>query len=87
MAACEKCWREASHRSMSSGRPISEHYHKLIAVRQCDPEQQKYGEHLCPGCGNPESQCACCGNCGSPNCGCDHERLHSDPEEYDRTHH
>lgn len=80
MSACEKCWREANHRALLSGGYVSDIYQTILSERQCDAEEQKFGEHLCAGCGERESECTCCGRCGHPSCGCDHEPLNQEPE-------
>lgn len=59
MAACEKCWREANHRVFLVGGTVTDHYQALLTERQCDEEEQKYGEHLCLVCQQPESKCSC----------------------------
>lgn len=55
MAACEKCWTDAFHRSREAfGKSQAEHYQKLIEERKdnpCTPKQQA-GEYW-----DEEKQC------------------------------
>ena len=59
MASCEKCWRD------SGGDP--DLYAKLIAERNCTPEEQAGGEStVCPLCGRKTVHMFCnvCMACG-----------------------
>lgn len=38
MAACEKCWRDASLRVMLLGGSVVDHYNDLLRERVCEPE-------------------------------------------------
>lgn len=45
MSACEKCWADASMRSMHNGRSVADNYRDLIIEREdtpCSAEQQKF---------------------------------------------
>jgi hypothetical protein len=52
MSACEKCWRDASARSLNTGECLSEVYSNLCAERAdniCTPLEQA-GKVQCPHC-------------------------------------
>ena len=43
MAACEKCWAEASAAAIHLGGSVVDHYHRLLKERNdspCTPEEQ-----------------------------------------------
>lgn len=49
MASCERCWEDAQ-RVGPEGDTVAE-YERLIAVRQCTPEQQAGRDgYICPTC-------------------------------------
>ena len=61
MASCEKCWND------SRGQGAGE-YARLIATRNCTPEQQAgEGADVCPAC-NRHTMHIYCDVCMNPDC-------------------
>lgn len=52
MSSCERCWHDAGREAFSSAGDKVEIYHRMIADRDCTPEQQA---------GDDAKWCAKCG--------------------------